>query len=63
MKNEKNYSVFFKDSGEEENSYMLSYDDAMKMAHEIEDEGYAVYVAKLENNQWQKVYETEEVLA
>lgn len=54
----KNYSVFFKD-GDEANDFYLSRDKAMKLARQLEAEGYEVIVTKKVNDDCKTVYETE----
>ena len=55
---EANYSVFYKDGDEANDSY-LTKEQAMSLAMRIEDDGYEVIVAKLlPNNEWDVIYET-----
>lgn len=54
----KNYSVFFKD-GDEANDFYLSREEAMKLARNLEAQGFEVLVAKWEDDMWKTVYETE----
>ncbi len=55
---EANYSVFYKDGDEANDSY-LTKEQAMSLAMRIEDDGYEVIVARLlPNNEWDVIYET-----
>lgn len=45
------YSVFYKDGDEANDSY-LSRDDAMKLAHNLESDGYEVIVCRLDGDYW-----------
>lgn len=54
----KRYSVFFK-NGDETNYAYMDRNHAMKLAEDLEEDGYEVIVAKLlPNGGWQTVYET-----
>ena len=55
--NEERYSVFYK-YGDEANDNMLTKEQAMKLAHNLEDDGYDVIVAELVNGEFVTIYET-----
>lgn len=53
-----NYSVFYKNGDEANNSY-LSKSEAMSLAESLESDGYEVIVARLlPNDEWETIYET-----
>lgn len=51
------YSVFFKE-GDEANDSLLTKDEAMNLAKDLEKEGYEVIVARLLSDEWETIYVT-----
>lgn len=56
--NEAVYSVFYK-NGDEANDFFLTWDEALSLAEELEEDGYEVTVAKhLPDGGWETIHET-----